>query len=125
MAENTHQGEYTALRHPSKPNNQKKKAYTTPIARQNKVKHLVIGNEYYSIASKACMNITKIHRLELSASVTSVGEGAFRGCTQLTSVNLPCTLRDIGEAAFMECRKLREINLPKGLKIIRPRTFKL
>lgn len=84
----TNQREYCARWRTSKPNRQNRKVYTTAVARQNKVKHLVIGSEYQSVGEKACMNITKIHRLELAAPVMSIGESAFRGCTQLVSVNM-------------------------------------
>ena len=82
MAENiksTNQRERSARQRPPEPNSQNRGVYTTAIARQNKVRHLVIGGEYRTIGSKACMNITKIHRLELAPSVMSIGENAFRG----------------------------------------------
>ena len=72
----TNQREYCARWRTSKPNRQNRKVYTTAVARQNKVKHLVIGSEYQSVGEKACMNITKIHRLELAACLLYTSDAA-------------------------------------------------
>ncbi len=85
-------------------------------------KTVKLGKKTYqvtAIASRACVNRTKLKKVTISANVTKIGSYAFFGCKNLKTVTINSTklkASSVGSKAFAKIHAKATIKVPKGKK---------
>lgn len=85
-------------------------------------KTVKLGKKIYqvtAIASRACVNRTKLKKVTIGANVTKIGSYAFSGCKSLKTVTIKSTklkASSVGSKAFTKIQAKATIKVPKGKK---------
>lgn len=85
-------------------------------------KTVKLGKKTYqvtAIASRACVNRTKLKKVTIGANVTKIGSYAFSGCKSLKTVTIKSTklkASSVGSKAFTKIQAKATIKVPKGKK---------
>ena len=90
------------------------------------LEELVIGNDVYSIHSKAFQGCNSLKKVTITASITSVGSRAFAALGKLEEVYIGKNVQMIGSYMFNECENLKKVTFEAGsqLKTIEQYAFK-
>lgn len=87
-------------------------------------KTVKLGKKTYqvtAIASRACVNRTKLKKVTIGANVTKIGSYAFSGCKNLKTVTIKSTklkASSVGSKAFTKIQAKATIKVPKGKKTV-------
>lgn len=85
-------------------------------------KTVKLGKKIYqvtAIASRACVNRTKLKKVTIGANVAKIGSYAFSGCKSLKTVTIKSTklkASSVGSKAFTKIQAKATIKVPKGKK---------
>lgn len=87
-------------------------------------KTVKLGKKTYqvtAIASRACVNRTKLKKVTIGANVTKIGSYAFSGCKNLKTVTIKSKklkASSVGSKAFTKIQAKATIKVPKGKKTV-------
>ena len=83
----------------------------------------VNGYTVKEVGSQACLDCSKLTKINLPNTITFIGTEAFKGCTSLKSINIPEGVTSINKNTFNGCSSLVSIELPKRLSSIKSSAF--